>query len=75
MPYNIWHGTETEGAELVAAINRNCTCQYTPQGVRLSTCGVHTAFVTDQRWLDDMLFMRRIRDHLNAQEHGPNGCP
>jgi hypothetical protein len=55
----IWHGTEQESFELVNAVARNCTCEFGLMGVRKSTCPAHAAMVTDQRFMDGMVFERR----------------
>jgi hypothetical protein len=64
-----WHGTSAESGELLAAVEHNCGCQFDDEvGMRVSTCPPHDALVKDQRWLNGLLFMRRQRDRLNAEE-------
>lgn len=64
----LWHGTTVEGAELQRAIARNCECQYGAFGVRIATCKPHEALMSDQRFLDGLLLMRRLRARLVAEE-------
>jgi hypothetical protein len=76
LPPLIWNGTSAEGRELTNAINRNCTCgPYGMLGVRASTCAAHEAFLSEQRFLDGLLWMRRLKDRINAEEHGTEATP
>lgn len=63
----VWNGTEQEGRDLVNAIRRNCVCQYDGRVIRAS-CEAHKLFVTDQKFLDGLLFARRIVDKLLNEE-------
>lgn len=54
-----FHGTPEEVADLLAAITRNCTCEYTAEGVRLNSCAGHDMLVNDQRALNGLVFERR----------------
>jgi hypothetical protein len=67
----VWKGTEQESFDLLKAIQRNCACEYAPTGARTRPCLPHQALVGDQRWLDGLLFGRRIADRLTAEEWGP----
>jgi len=62
----VWHGTQSQSTELLRAVARNCACEQRV-GVRLSTCAPHKA-LTQQRWLDGLLFMRSRRHELMQQE-------
>jgi hypothetical protein len=62
----VWHGTQSQSTELLRAVARNCACEQRV-GVRLSTCAPHKA-LTEQRWLDGLLFMRSRRHELMQQE-------
>lgn len=63
-----FHGTTEEADDLVAALARNCECTFTPVGIRMSTCAVHDALINDQRWLDGLLFARRLVSVLTREE-------
>ena len=67
----VWHGTEQESSELLAAITKNCDCKYGLMGVRISTCHPHRMLVEDQRALDGLLFARRMRARFELEEVGP----
>ena len=62
----VWHGTQSQSTELLRAVARNCACEQRV-GVRLSTCAPHKA-LTEQRWLDGLLFMHSRRHELMQQE-------
>lgn len=59
-----WHGTVEESNALVSAIANNCECKFGLMGARMSTCVPHQAMIEDQRWLDGLLFGRRLRHDL-----------
>lgn len=56
-----WHGDNAESLALVEAVAHNCGCTFGAFSIRLSTCAPHKAMVEDQRFLDGMLFARRMR--------------
>lgn len=64
----VWHGTEQEGRDLVNAIRRNCACEYDVRGNIRVSCETHRLFVTEQKFLDGLLFARRISDRLLNEE-------
>ena len=64
----IWRGTDSERAELLYALDQNCACTYDGHGARTSTCGAHGLLTADQSTLDHLLFGRRMRGRLNAEE-------
>jgi hypothetical protein len=65
----VWHGTQTESFDLMAAVGRNCTCEIASvTGMRLSTCPPHQMLDEDQRALDGLLFMRRMAERLQREE-------
>lgn len=66
----IFHGTDKERDELLAAMSRNCECLFDGMGARTRTCGAHGALVDDQRMLDGLMFARRIRARLITEEGG-----
>jgi hypothetical protein len=68
MAKTVWHGTDLEAEELMAAIARNCTCTFGLMGVRLSTCGPHRMLTDEQRALDGLLFGHRIAARLIREE-------
>ena len=70
----LWHGSQQESFDLINSIARNCTCDFGPMGVRLSTCSPHRMLMDDQRALDGLLFVRRMAERLRAEEWGtPTG--
>ncbi len=65
----IWHGSTAEGRELVTAISHNCTCASAAFGMQPSrVCDTHDAFVHDQAFVDRLVFYRRERQKLLAEE-------
>jgi hypothetical protein len=60
-----WQGTETESRELVAAVSANCTCP--EQATDENRCPAHQALL-DQRFLNGLLFARRLRECLIREE-------
>ena len=66
----VWHGTLTEARELMEAVQHHCTCRW--EGLALVTaCPPHRMIVTSQRVIDGILFARRIRSTLQAEESCP----
>jgi hypothetical protein len=63
-----WHGTQQESVELIAAIGRNCACEFGLMGVRLRVCAPHEMLSADQRALNGLLFSRRMARQLLAEE-------
>jgi hypothetical protein len=64
-----WNGTEAERDELLKAMDDNCACTYSEMTqARMTTCGAHQLLTGDQQALDRLLFARRIRDRLDAEE-------
>lgn len=55
-----------EATEFMAAVVRYCDCDC--DHVARRVCATHQAMKTDQKYLDDLLFYRRQRDKLNAEE-------
>jgi hypothetical protein len=64
----IWNGTDEERGELLDALARHCACVYDTCGARTHTCSPHTAFITSQRFLDGLVFVRRIASQILAEE-------
>lgn len=65
----IWHGTQNEGFALQEALRNNCACESSStDGTRISTCAPHHMFLTDQRALNGLVFMRRMADCLKRRE-------
>jgi hypothetical protein len=64
----IWNGTEAESHDLLGSMQRHCACEFDKAGARVRTCGPHEALVHNQRFLDGLLFARRIADRLRAEE-------
>jgi hypothetical protein len=66
-----WHGTRSEGLELVEALGRHCSCAFSAQGLRVSVCAPHEMLCSDQRAIDGLLFSRRIAARLRIEEFRP----
>jgi hypothetical protein len=64
----IWNGTPEELLELLAAVQRNCTCITDVMGDRASVCEAHTMLVQHQRVLNGLLFARRIAKRFIREE-------
>jgi hypothetical protein len=64
----VWNGTQAEGEALIAALVRNCACVTNTAGVRTSTCPGHDAFFHNQRFLDHLLYARRMVARLQCEE-------
>jgi hypothetical protein len=64
----VWNGTEAESRDLLDVLARHCACEYSVSGARTRVCAPHYALAHTQRFLDGMLFARRIRDRLLAEE-------
>lgn len=69
-PSVIWKGTDSEGSELRAILERNCTCS--ENGGRRILCPGHDALVHSQKFVDGLLFIRSRREKLNAEEFAAN---
>jgi len=67
-----WHGTRTEGLELVQALSRYCSCVFGAHGLRVSVCAPHEMLCSDQRAIDGLLFSRRIAAQLCNEEFRPS---
>jgi len=64
----IWNGTESESYALLESVQRHCACQFDQAGARVRTCAPHDALVHSQRFLDGLLFARRIARRLMLEE-------
>jgi hypothetical protein len=62
-----WHGTDGEWQSLRSAAAHHCTCALTEIVLHPQLCPVHALF-EDQQALDRLVFYRRLRDHLIAEE-------
>ena len=67
-----WHGSRTEGLELVQALSRYCSCVFSAEGARVSVCAPHEMLCSDQRAIDGLLFSRRIAAQLCNEEFRPS---
>jgi hypothetical protein len=65
-----WHGTRSEGLELMHALSRHCSCVFGAHGLRASVCAPHQ-MCSDQRAVDGLLFSRRIAARLRNEEFHP----
>jgi hypothetical protein len=63
-----WNGNEAESYDLLASMQRHCACEFDKAGARVGTCPPHDALVHSQRFLDGLLFARRIAERLIAEE-------
>jgi hypothetical protein len=59
-PQASWKGTEAESRALLDIIARNCACSYAPNGALVRACSPHYELVRSQRFLDGMLYGRRM---------------
>jgi hypothetical protein len=66
-----WHGTRSEGLELVEVLGHHCSCAFTEHGLRVSVCSPHQMLCSDQRAIDGLLFSRRIAARLRSEEFRP----
>ncbi len=64
----VWHGSQEEALDLLQALSRHCACVINAEGLRLSTCSTHRMLTDDQRAIDGLLWARRIRARLQAEE-------
>jgi hypothetical protein len=67
-PQAVWNGTEAESRALLAAIARYCACQFADNGALTVACPSHDALVRNQRFLDGLLFGRRIGQRFIREE-------
>lgn len=66
----VFHGTQAETNDLAAAVANHCTCATAAVVGAAASCGSH-ALLLDQHTLDRLLFARRIRATLLAEEDSP----
>jgi hypothetical protein len=67
MTPNGWHGTDDELQRLRAAVEHHCTCTSGPGLSANQICCSH-AVLTDERVLDHLLFVYRMKDRLDRAE-------
>jgi hypothetical protein len=65
----VWHGTEREEQELVAAVEQHCGCG-SPDDTD-GPCSAHQLLIANQATLDRLLFARFIADQLRREEGLP----
>lgn len=64
-----WHGSQAESVALCDAIQRHCGCERGPFFQRVGpVCSAHRLLSESQRALDGLVFARRIRARLIAEE-------
>ena len=68
MAQPIWHGTEEEGRILINVLRRNCICDHDANGAITTSCESHKLFVSSQRFLDGLLYGRRVSERLINEE-------
>ena len=73
MMQTTWRGTVREGADLQHALANNCECGRSTEGKILQPCPVHVMVATNQRAVNGLLFMRRMRMRLLMQEWQDTG--
>jgi len=66
----IWKGTRAESSALLAALAHHCTCQFADSGALVQACAAHMDLVRNQRYLDGLLYGRRLADRFRAEEWG-----
>jgi hypothetical protein len=70
----VFHGDPEEAYQLVIAVQHNCECVRNAAGAVDKPCASHRA-MTDQRWLDTILFMRwlvqreLLTENMRKEEH------
>jgi len=74
----VFRGNKAESLDLIASIAHQCSggadardgqqCTYDTDGVRKTSCAAHLALIHDQRFLDGILWMRRIAQRLRDEE-------
>jgi hypothetical protein len=64
----MWNGTPEERLDLLAAVERHCTCAMNVKGARVSVCEAHTMLVQSQRVLNGLLFARRMARRFIREE-------
>jgi hypothetical protein len=67
MTPNGWHGTDDELRRLRAAVEHNCTCTSGADRSANQSCCSH-ALLTDQRVLDHLLYVCRMKARLEHAE-------
>ena len=71
----IWNGTDAESYALLESVQHHCACQFDQAGARVRTCAPDDALVHSQRFLDGLLFARRIARRLMLEEGSPALAP
>ncbi len=67
-----WHGSDQEAHDLAEAIEHHCACNTSDATIGgIAWCGPHD-IASDQRTLDRLLFVRRIRARLLGEEMEPS---
>lgn len=67
-PLVVWHGTESESYALLDAIARNCECRFDDCGALVQACAAHYALTRNQRFLDGLLYGRRVAERFIREE-------
>jgi len=63
----IFRGDRAQVRALMLAVEHNCSCEMSPEGLISGNCFAHQALL-DQRWLDGLLFARWLHERLEAEE-------
>ena len=63
----IFRGDRAQVRALMLAVEHNCSCEISPEGLVSGNCFAHQALL-DQRWLDGLLFARWLHERLEAEE-------
>ncbi len=64
----VWHGSQAEKADLLAAMEHHCGCVKEPDGRVMSVCEPHRMLTDQQRQLDGLVMVRRLRHRLLNEE-------
>ena len=65
----IWPGNDEEKSEVLVAIGHHCECVYDSEtNEKTSSCPSHLALVNDQKFVDGLVFYRRISECLKREE-------
>jgi hypothetical protein len=65
----VWHGSAYERDLILELFAKNCTCEYHEDNqVRKVTCASHQAMLDSQRFMDGLVYARRLAKRLKEEE-------
>ena len=68
MEETVWHGTPGERMRLLVSVANNCACSTPTLRAAPTLCSLHRALCFEQRFLDRLLYARRMRERLMSEE-------